>query len=201
MLARLLHRVTRTAHTVLQALRRCLLATMQPAAPVVLAGALADLARSTPVLVAENALLRQQLIVLKRSVKRPRCTPADRTLLVLLASRVRLSHPHGERGLRAVSRECVARMPGPSLGPGRGTPATHPAGIRGVLQHGATAPGPPAAGSRRRGEPIASTGDRGHGARRSGAGRVTSRIRESGLSQGREYADEPTSHHSARWRG
>jgi transposase InsO family protein len=39
--------------------------------------------------VAENALLRQQLVVLKRSVKRPPYTAADRTLLVLLASRVR----------------------------------------------------------------------------------------------------------------
>ena len=38
---------------------------------------------------AENALLRQQLVVLKRSVKRPRCTPADRALLVLLTSRLR----------------------------------------------------------------------------------------------------------------
>ena len=57
--------------------------------PVVAAGVLADLARSKGALVAENALLRQQLVVLKRSVKRPRCTAADRTLLVLLASRVR----------------------------------------------------------------------------------------------------------------
>jgi len=39
--------------------------------------------------VAENALLRQQLLILRRSVKRPRCTPTDRGLLVLLASRVR----------------------------------------------------------------------------------------------------------------
>jgi putative transposase len=38
---------------------------------------------------AENALLRQQLLVLRRGVQRPRCTPVDRALLVLLASRVR----------------------------------------------------------------------------------------------------------------
>ena len=38
---------------------------------------------------AENALLRQQLIVLKRQVKRPVCTEADRLLLVLLARLVR----------------------------------------------------------------------------------------------------------------
>jgi putative transposase len=35
--------------------------------------------------VAENALLRQQLIILRRQVKRPACTKMDRMLLVLLA--------------------------------------------------------------------------------------------------------------------
>src|SRR5215208_3026603 len=88
MLARLLRDVTRTAHAALQALRHRLLAATKPAAPPLVAGTLADLLRSKPELVAENALLRQQLVVLKRSVKRPRCTPADRALLVLLASRV-----------------------------------------------------------------------------------------------------------------
>ncbi len=34
--------------------------------------------KSTPELVSENALLGQQLVVLRRSVKRPRCTLADR---------------------------------------------------------------------------------------------------------------------------
>lgn len=51
-------------------------------------GTVADLARSKPQLVAENLLLRQQLIVLNRSVKRPQFTPTDRSLFVLLASRV-----------------------------------------------------------------------------------------------------------------
>ena len=37
-------------------------------------GTLADLARSKSELMAENALLRQQLIILKRQVKRPACT-------------------------------------------------------------------------------------------------------------------------------
>ena len=40
-------------------------------------------------MVAENAFLRQQLVVLKRGVKRPRRTPVDRAVLALLASRVR----------------------------------------------------------------------------------------------------------------
>ena len=52
-------------------------------------GTLADLARSKPELVAENALLRQQLIILKRQMKRPACTKTDRILLVLLARAVR----------------------------------------------------------------------------------------------------------------
>jgi len=50
---------------------------------------LADLARSKPELIAENALLRQQLIVLKRQVKRPTFTRTDRIILVLLARLVR----------------------------------------------------------------------------------------------------------------
>ena len=48
-----------------------------------------DLARSKAELIAENALLRQQLIMLKRQVKRPACTKRDRILLVLLARGVR----------------------------------------------------------------------------------------------------------------
>ena len=50
---------------------------------------LADLGRSKSELVAENALLRQQLIILKRQVERPACTKTDRLLLVLLARLVR----------------------------------------------------------------------------------------------------------------
>jgi putative transposase len=37
--------------------------------------------------VAENAFLRHQLAILHRRSKRPRCTPAERALLVLLAGR------------------------------------------------------------------------------------------------------------------
>ena len=46
-------------------------------------------ARSKSELMAENALLRQQLIMLKRQVKRPACTKTDRMLLVLVAWAVR----------------------------------------------------------------------------------------------------------------
>jgi putative transposase len=48
-------------------------------------GTVTDLARSRSELVAENALLRQQLIILRRQVKRPSCTKTDRLILVLLA--------------------------------------------------------------------------------------------------------------------
>src|SRR5437870_2277164 len=49
----------------------------------------ADLGRSKSELIAENAILRQQLIILNRQVKRPACTKTDRVLLVLLARLVR----------------------------------------------------------------------------------------------------------------
>jgi transposase InsO family protein len=52
-------------------------------------GTLTDLARSKSELVAENALLHQQLIILHRQVKRPACSKTDRLLLVLLARIVR----------------------------------------------------------------------------------------------------------------
>jgi transposase InsO family protein len=52
-------------------------------------GTVSDLVRSKPELMAENAVLRQQLIVLRRSVKRPQLKWRDRLLLVFHASRVR----------------------------------------------------------------------------------------------------------------
>jgi len=54
-----------------------------------LAGTGVDLARTRGHLLAKNALLRQQLLVLRRSVARPAVTPTDRAVLVLLAGRVR----------------------------------------------------------------------------------------------------------------
>jgi putative transposase len=50
---------------------------------------LTDLGRSKSELLAENALLRQQLIILRCQVKRPTFTRTDRILLVLLARVVR----------------------------------------------------------------------------------------------------------------
>ena len=87
--ARLLHRLITPGSAVAQGLRRRLLAATRPVVAPLAVGALADLARSKPARVAENAFLRHQLALLHRSVKRPRCTSIDRALLVLLAGRVR----------------------------------------------------------------------------------------------------------------
>jgi putative transposase len=58
---------------------------MKPTTVTLALGALADLSRSKADLLVENALLRQQLIVLHRQVKRPQLTNGDRFRLVLLA--------------------------------------------------------------------------------------------------------------------
>jgi transposase InsO family protein len=52
-------------------------------------GTLADLTRTRAELIAGNALLRQQLIILRRQVKRPAYARTDRLLLVVLARAVR----------------------------------------------------------------------------------------------------------------
>ncbi len=57
----------------------------KPATSVLLIGLLSDLTRSHVDLVVENALLRQQLIVLKRRVKRPQLGNLDRFHFVFLS--------------------------------------------------------------------------------------------------------------------
>jgi putative transposase len=57
----------------------------KPATLSLISGVLSDLTRSRSDLIVENALLRQQLIVLNRQVKRPLLTRRDRFLLVLVA--------------------------------------------------------------------------------------------------------------------
>ena len=54
----------------------------KPATSVLIPGTLSDLTRSRTDLVVENALLRQQLIVLNRHIKRPQLTNLDRFRLV-----------------------------------------------------------------------------------------------------------------------
>ena len=73
----------------LQSLQHRFVDWTKPSTPALLLGTVADLARSKSELVAENALLRQQLLILRRQVKRPACTKTDRMLLLLLARVVR----------------------------------------------------------------------------------------------------------------
>ena len=73
----------------LHVLHRHIIRWTRPACTSLLLEVVGDLARGKSELVAENALLRQQLIILKRQVKRPICTKTDRLLLVLLAKAVR----------------------------------------------------------------------------------------------------------------
>ncbi len=57
----------------------------KPVSSVLIIGILSDLTRSRTDLLVENALLRQQLIVLKRQIKRPQLTNPDRFRLVYLS--------------------------------------------------------------------------------------------------------------------
>jgi putative transposase len=65
-------------------LQECVKLWTKPATSALTIGILSDLTRSRADLVVENALLRQQLIILKRQIKRPQLTNADRIHLVLL---------------------------------------------------------------------------------------------------------------------
>src|SRR5215472_15034330 len=76
-------------HCYVQSLHHRFVAWTKPDTTSLMPGMLTDLARSKSELVAENALLRQQLIILRRQVERPACTNTDRMLLVLLARLVR----------------------------------------------------------------------------------------------------------------
>jgi hypothetical protein len=71
-----------------QSLQYRFVAWTKPDTPSLGLATLTDLTRSNSELVAENALLRQQLIILRRKVNRPVCTKKDRMLLVLLARMV-----------------------------------------------------------------------------------------------------------------
>ena len=63
---------------------------IKPAPDRQITGVVTDLLRSKPELIAENAFLRQQVIVLKRqNTGRPPITQHDRRVLVMLASKLR----------------------------------------------------------------------------------------------------------------
>ena len=89
MIASPVPRLCHLARRVVDAVRARIARCTRPAPIAVALGAAADATRSRSDLLLENALLRHQLVVLGRAVKRPRLTATDRGLLVLLASRLR----------------------------------------------------------------------------------------------------------------
>jgi putative transposase len=86
---RILTFITRLTRFCLQSLHHRYVTWTTPGPTSLLLGTLTDLSRSKSELVAENALLRVPLIILRRQVKRPACTKTDRVLLVLLARMIR----------------------------------------------------------------------------------------------------------------
>jgi hypothetical protein len=90
MLARVLDRVRHLARTRSCAIRWRAARWLRPAtARSLVLGAAADPVRGKPELVAENALLRPQLIVLARSTERPCITRSDRALLIVQPATVK----------------------------------------------------------------------------------------------------------------
>src|SRR5690348_5994686 len=73
---------------VLQRVQDHIRAWTKPIAHKVVVGVVTDALRSKTELVLENALLRQQLTVLDRQVKRPTFSWKDRWLMVLLTSKL-----------------------------------------------------------------------------------------------------------------
>src|SRR3954454_275699 len=77
--------ITQRVRTLVRAVHCRLLAWTRPATGPRVGSTVGDLTRTKAALVAENALLRHQLVVLHRQVGRPVLTPADRLRLILLA--------------------------------------------------------------------------------------------------------------------
>jgi len=86
---RLLHRLLALGRAAAHGRRQRLLAATRLTIAPRACAALGDVARRKPALVAEHALLRHRRAIRRRTVKRPRGTPADRAPLVPLASRIR----------------------------------------------------------------------------------------------------------------
>ena len=78
---------------------------LRPARTSPTLGTLGDLTRSRAELIAENALLRHQLVILRRQVKRPQLTKGDRVGLLFWASRLR----HWKQALLIVQPETLLR--------------------------------------------------------------------------------------------
>lgn len=90
---------------IVRKIQKWIIAKTKPANSSQLLGAASDLVRSKTELIAENALLRQQLIVLKRSVKQPKLIGRDRWLMVLLSSKL----AHWKQALLIIQPETLLR--------------------------------------------------------------------------------------------
>lgn len=83
-----LHQIMQAVQPIVRKVEGHVKAWTKPVSDSFIGGTAADLVKSKPELIVENAFLRQQLIVVTRQAKPPKLTPRDRGLLVLLASRV-----------------------------------------------------------------------------------------------------------------
>ncbi len=81
--------IKRLTGVCLQSLHHRFVSWTKPDTTSLLLGTLTDQARSKSELVAENALMRKPLIILRREVKQPTCTKTDRMFPVPLAKAVR----------------------------------------------------------------------------------------------------------------
>jgi len=119
--SRILHHIKQLAYCCFQLFQRRFLNWTKPHFTSLLLGTIMDLSRGKAELLAENALLRQLLIVLRRQIKRPKCTTTDRLLLVLLARAVRtwrqalyIIQPKTLLALASPSISCMAEAQGQS---------------------------------------------------------------------------------------
>ena len=85
----LLHPLIQLFARLVSFLEHAFLHLTQPSRHAIVLSTISDLTLSKADLIAENALLRQQLILLHHQVKKPTFSQADRLWLVLLASRVK----------------------------------------------------------------------------------------------------------------
>ena len=89
LLNKILRQVVAITEPIVKKLKKQVKVWTRPTTNNLVGGMAADLVKNKEQLVMENALLRQQVIVLKRQVNRPQLTAEDRSLLVVLASRVK----------------------------------------------------------------------------------------------------------------
>jgi putative transposase len=81
--------ILRRLGSIQQAIKRPLRQWTKPDNYSLALNAVLDMTRSKQELVLENALLRQQLSVLQRQIRRPKLSWRDRTLIILLTSKLR----------------------------------------------------------------------------------------------------------------